>query len=332
MDRSKYQVGVVVCASLTCGFACAPEPESDLETFRQALPSSDAMAIAGPETSSAASSSNVAPADPDKWATYYRFTRVIRDGTNAVTAGVLGTVWYVAHTRPTELTSDQATWGPYTDSLEPATWRFRMTRQGEDQIEYRLEGRPKSSSSEDDYQTVVSGVSHVHSSPQFGDGSFSIDIDTGKSLDPLAYDSDSSGTISVTHDLPPTVTEELAPLPRTLQVELAPSASGERLTILSEARTDNTGLLVVDGVADIDDSKTTALEDVTIVSQWNQSGSGRADVTVSGGDVPEELDPLTLVECWDPSFQQSYYTDSAGIEADSGDAAQCPYSSAPGLD
>lgn len=312
---------------------CVSQPEDEVETIRQALPKKEPMQLAGPETTAAqstATNSNsdagAAPANAP-YATYYTFTRNVRDGVNKITAAVLGTVWYIVNTRPTTVGRGEAVWGPYTDALEPATWRFRVTHQGGGEYAYILEGRPKESSSDQDYRTVLSGVGYARGDEKHGDGNFMIDLDVARALDPVAHPND-SGKVTVVHDLPPTVTTELAPLPRTIEVTLLPSNSAAHLDILSVAREDNTGLIVVDGLTDVDESKATALEDVTVASQWNASGAGRSDVTLSGGDVPTALDPVTLVECWDTHFKQSYYTDSAGINPGAGDVSACAFNQA----
>jgi hypothetical protein len=296
--------------------------------IRQALPTKEAMQIVGPDTQAssepAVTRAAAAPQDAP-YAKFYVFTRDVRDGVNAITASVLGTVWYIVHTRPTSIHEGQATWGPYTDSLEPATYRFVVTRTATTEYSYILQGRAKESSSEQDYRTVLSGVGYSKDDPKHGDGNFTVDLDTARALDPVAHRND-SGVISVVHDLPATVTEEFVPLPRTIQVTLAPTDPAAHLEILSIAREDNTGTIVVDGQADIDESKKTLLEDVTVASQWDPAGAGRSDVSLSGGDVPASVDPVTLVECWDTHFKQSYYRDSAGISTTVGDVSGCAFS------
>ena len=310
---------------------CMTQSDDQLDSVRQALPKKESMQLDGPETvaSPATNTSNsndagVAPANAP-YATFYTFTRNVRDGVNRITAGVLGTVWFIVNTKPTRIESEQAIWGPYTDALEPATWRFRVTHQGGQEYAYILEGRPKESSSDQDYRAVLTGVGYEQGDPKHGDGSFSIDLDVARSLDPVAHPDD-SGKITVVHDLPATVKTELSPLPRTIEVTLLPSDSAAHLDILSIAREDHTGTIVVDGLADVDESKKTALEDVTVASQWNAMGAGRSDVTLAGGDVPAALSPVTLVECWDTHFKQSYYKDSAGIAATVGDIGACAFS------
>ncbi len=50
------------------------------------------------------------------------------------------------------MADDTATWGPYSDALDPVTWRFRITRVADAQYDYVLEGRPKTSTDEADYE------------------------------------------------------------------------------------------------------------------------------------------------------------------------------------
>jgi hypothetical protein len=308
---------------------CFPNPDNEGDVYRTALPVQESVTLTGPETSAAAtaqtsSNDTEAPADAP-YSKYYVFTRGVRNGVNLVTSQVLGTVWFVVNTKPTSIEDNQATWGPYSDPLEPATWRFRVIRVADEQYSYLLEGRPRESTSDKDYLTVLDGIGYGLDDERHGDGTFSIDLDAARTLDPFTH-RDDSGTITVTHDLPRTVSREVAPLPRRIEVVLAPTASASRLEILSLARADTTGLLLVDGTADIDDSHATMLEDVSIASQWNAIGAGRADVTIAGGDVPEALSPVRAVECWDRHYKQSYYHDSAGIDPTRGDLALCAFS------
>ena len=76
----------------------------------------------------------------------------------------------VAHSEPTRVEKNEAIWGPWTDSLEPVTWRFRVSEVGQDEYEYRLEGRPKASDSDGDYRAVLFGTgfgvgTDIHTGP-----------------------------------------------------------------------------------------------------------------------------------------------------------------------
>ncbi len=311
-----------VCFGLT---GCVAQPDDELESARQALPQQQSVQLNGPESHAAQTRSDAgaAPASAP-YATFYTFTRGVRDGVNRITAAVLGTVWYIVNTKPTSHEGLEIVWGPYTDSLEPTAWRFRVTNKGGQEYDYVLEGRPKTSTSNQDFRTVLSGIGYPKGDERHGDGTFTIDLDVARALDPVAHPDD-SGTIVVTHDLPATITEEFLPLPRTIEVSVLPSNSSAHLHVLSIAGEDSSGRLVVDGLADIDESKKTALEDVTVKSEWNPLGEGRADVTLANGDIPAAMSPVTVVECWDQQFKQSYYNDSAGIAATAGSVTACAF-------
>jgi len=51
-------------------------------------------------------------------------------------------------------------------------------------------------------------------------------------------------------------------------------------------------------------SGSAAKETLTIKSRWLESGAGRSDVELTGGDLGEES--ATANECWDTSFASRY--------------------------
>src|SRR5262245_20662577 len=101
--------------------ACTLEKKDDVSAYREAIPQAEAVNVDGPESTAGESSSISGssglkadgPTDLGNYAYWYAWTREVRDGVNAVTAGVLGSVWYIVHTEPTEVGTDEATWGPY---------------------------------------------------------------------------------------------------------------------------------------------------------------------------------------------------------------------------
>jgi hypothetical protein len=316
-----------LCLSLALG-ACTLQKRDDVSEYREAIPQE--VAVDGPESAQGESHSTAggrglladAPATAD-WAEWYAWTRGVRDGVNAVTAVVLGSVHYIVHTEPTEVTDDSATWGPYTDALEPATWRFRATRVAEHEYDYVLEGRPKTSTDEADYRPVLVGKGYSKRDDRHGDGAFTIDLDVARELDPLKHQDD-SGTVKITHDLPPDIGDRLGALPRTITADIRP-AGEQWVTVTSQANEDATGSLDTNAFVDIDDSKLTAPEDVHIISRWRADGAGRADITIAGGDLPATMELVQAVECWGNDFTRVYYDDSVDFAPTEGDATACAY-------
>lgn len=312
---------------------CMLEKKDDGDEFREAVPQREAVVLAGPEQDAAGDSSAASatrrpladePLSAGPYSKWYGFTRGVRGGVNVVTAAVLGSVWLVVHTEPTSVENGEATWGPYTDALEPVTYRFRVSRVAEGEYDYALEGRPKQSESESDYRAVLEGHGYGRLHELHGEGDFTIDLDAARALDPFAHQND-SGSVHIVHHLPRSISEHLDALPRTIVAEVTPNPSinPESFVVSSTANEDGTGALHVTARADVDDTKTTELEDIVIDSQWRADGAGRADILISGGDIPADPGMVTALECWGADFTRAYYTDSIGFEPTEGDVTAC---------
>jgi len=331
--QAKWAAVFVAAAFVAPGCILQPK-DSDAERFREAIPQAESVQVSGPEDAQQSGSATGQSIQADEpwangpWAKWYGFTRHVRKGVNGITGIVLGGIWLVVHTKPTSVTPNEATWGPYTDSLEPVTWRFRVTEVGADEYEYVLEGRPKQSESEAAYRSVLKGKGWGKGHASHGDGYFEIDLDTAKELDPFEHQDD-SGKVKVTHDLPPDITTDLFSQPRSVTAEVKPSNSTAWFTVTSNSNADGTGTLLVDAHADADDSNLTQEEDISIKSQWNKLGEGRADINISGGDVPASMDPVKAVECWGADFYRVYYSDSVSWEPTEGEASACAFAGPP---
>lgn len=310
---------------------CTLEKKDDAGEFRDAVPQSQAIALSGPDASGTVtqtaaegqSSRTLGTGASTPYAKWYGFTRDMRDGVNAITGAVLGSVWLVVQTTPSAVSADSATWGPWHDELDPATYRVRVTRVAPDEYDYALEGRSKTSTADADFRTVLSGHGYGKPHAKHGQGTFVIDLDVAKVLDPQKHPDD-SGTVTVTHDLPHDFSDDLQALPRAITAAVEP-AGDAHYTVESKAASDHTGSIHVDAHVDIDDSKDTLLEDVLIDSRWAASGAGRADIDIAGGDLPASIPMVRAVECWGSDFMRSYYMDSQSFAPTEGDAAACVY-------
>ncbi len=324
------RIGVAIFAAGTVVFGgCAFPSGSDegVDKFRQPIPEADAVEVPGPETAAQGSTASYdglvgtsATDDEEErwangpWAKYYGFTRAIRRDVNIVTAAILGSAWVIVHTRPSSLTAGEAIWGPYTDALSPVTWRFRVTEVEHQVFDYVLEGRSKNSSSDEDYRAVLEGQGYGRLHPKHGDGTFQLNLDVSKELDPFQVEEDESGTIAFTHTL--------SQPKKLIEVRTSPSGTDATWGVTSTQHVDGSGELVVDAYDNLDDTPEGVLEDIQIASRWTPQGAGRAEITLSGGDLPTEV--VTAVECWDTDFFRSYYSDSFSWETTEGDEANCP--------
>lgn len=320
-------MAAVAIGVVTFGGCALPGDESSgVEKFRQPIPEASSVEVPGPETSGGEGSTasfgelgELQSTDGDRWAAgpwakYYGFTRAVRLDVNIVTAAVLGTAWALVHAPPSSVTSGEAIWGPWTDALSPVTWRFRVTEVEPQVFEYVFEGRPKASTSENDYRAVLFGSGYGRLHPKHGDGTFEIDLDVSKELDPFHVEEGESGSIAFTHTL--------SQPEKVIDVRATPSGSDAYWGITSTRFADGSGQLVVNAHDNLDDTPVAFLEDIQIASRWTPEGAGRAEITLSGGDVP--IDVVTAVECWDTDFYRSYYSDSFDWEPEEGSEAACP--------
>jgi hypothetical protein len=312
---------------------CTLDKKDDAaEAFREAVPQEKSVALSGPDSNGTTSTAAATPsrrtlgtAPTTPYAKWYGFTRGMRQGVNQVTAGVLGGVWAILHVPPTMLGKDVAVWGPYTDELEPVTYRFRITRIAPDEYDYTLDGRPKSSTDDTEFRAVLTGHGYGRPHSLHGRGEFRIDLDVAKALDPFAHEED-SGTVQVNYELPRDFLDNPNFLPRSITAKVDPAGEAE-YTVESLALLDRTGSIHVDAHVDIAEEKNTKLEDVVIDSRWNQAGAGRADIDFAGGDLPSSIPMVAAVECWGTDFLQSYYTDSVGFSPTVGVESACVYPS-----
>lgn len=330
--RRPWTIGTLTAAAalpLASAGGCLREEGDDAERFREAIPTADHVRVAGPEAApvgAAAEASIRALAsggwDDGPWAKYYGFTREVRDGVNDVTAVVLGSVWLIVHTEPSTLREREAIWGPWADSLSPAEYRLRVTESAPDEYDYALEGRPKGSAAA--YAAVLSGRGHGRGDPRHGDGWFEIDLDAVRALDPFEV-REGSGKIRITHDLDPRITRQLFVGDRAVSAEVTPTELEVWWVAESVSREDGTGTLQVRAHDDADETRLTRLEDLEIASRWRADGAGRADVVVSGGDVPAAVGAVRAVECWGTDFTTSYYADDLEWEPTTGDPSACAF-------
>jgi hypothetical protein len=330
MTKLRYASPLAFALAATALSGCSMQREDPSE-FQEALPALGSVNVDGPDAAradartAAGMSGTLAAGDAGDPAYWYTFTRDLRDGVNAVTAVVLVSVWAVVHLEPSEIDEEHAVWGPYDgDALDPVRYRLTVTRIGEHHFRYVLQGQKKSGG---EYLNVLDGDGYSRKSDLHGDGQFVLDLGNAKVLDPSRHQND-SGQVTIVHDLPDDIGRRRDALPRTITAILAPVGEA-KVTITSLAHEDHTGELDVSAHVDIDDEKTTLLEDVSVVSRWKETGAGRSDVGITGGDLPAAgFEGVTAVECWGTDFSRVYYSDSAGISAPEGNASECVYDAA----
>lgn len=242
----------------------------------------------------------------------YTITRTITGVVNLGTAAVLALVRTITDYPATSVMKDTAVWGPYTEPLSPNTWRLTVNRVTRGQFHYVLEARAKTDP-DTAFLTILSG-NHTQAVPgahrrehvaSFGSGDFIIDWNAAQKLP--EHDKN-VGTAAFTYSR----------LSATSDVSIG--------VTFTQVRDDDTGMLIdamydyvaTPGMGGSFDFKliknfiatTAALETMSVHSRWLETGAGRSDVKLVGGDLAATQ--ATANECWNESFASVYMTNSYG--------------------
>jgi hypothetical protein len=303
------------------------ESSSDAGKFREGIPSQDEVKLEEPVAASGTQSPQsfelgMGVQDDSTgglaYATYYRFTREMFDGVNLGTAAILGSVWIIVNYPPTSLEDEEAIWGPWTEALSPAEYRFRATEVAEDEYDYALEARAKNT--EDEWRAVWLGQGFGNDHPDHHAGWFELDFDAANEVDPTRLNAEEeSGKVRVSYDL--------RAYPTTIRAYMTEKASDAWFDIQLTTNRDGGGRVDIDALDDIEDEKNTQKEDIAMRSRWLATGAGRADVTIANGDLPEGT-IVNASECWSSSFERVFWTDNIGIESEEGSVAACAFEDA----
>lgn len=250
---------------------------------------------------------------------FHGVTRGVSVVVNGGAVLVLGLVEEITEYAPTSVTQDSATWGPHTNALSPNTWRFTVTRTAPNEYAYVLEGKPKTAA-DSEYRVVLSGA-HVHTGHKLGTGTFLIDWDVAQTLP--EHDAN-VGRVQYTYSRPAAAS--------TISIDanfddVRDGDTGQLVDAAYRYREypGNGGALEFQVNKDLVTSGA-ALEVLTVKSRWLQTGAGRSDARVSGGDVPGGS--ATVSECWDSSFLSRFVTASFDPSIGYGSEAACAFTTA----
>jgi hypothetical protein len=318
----------LLCASLL--FAGCGQVQED--EFRDGLPSKQMVEVKAPGGSSSQrlESTEVSAFAPGDTSDFYRLTRGATVVVNGGTAAVLNLIEEITEHPPTSLNGDTAVWGPHTDALSPNTWKLSVTQTAEHAYSYKLEGKAKTAG-DSAFKVILSGTHTIATDAQgnrlrdFGSGTLKLDWDAAQTL---PEHDQNVGTADIRYSR---VSAQAA---ATVEADFRNVKDDERPGTRVNAdyrykETPGTGGefdFAIDKNLDKDPNRP-AIEHLTIKSRWGQSGAGRAEVKVSGGDVGAT--PATVSECWDANFASQYLDISFAPTYGYGSVSACGAFSTP---
>lgn len=310
----------------------------DDDGFREGVPSSDAVSLnvpAGQATAQGALTGGdgtvgVRGALLGQEAELYRTTRDVTDIVNGGTLAVLGLVHTIVEFPPTTVAADMAVWGPYSEPLKRNAWRLTVTRLAPHSYDYVLEAKAKQA---DDstfiailgghHNAVVVGKGQVVEG--LGDGTFTVDWDAAQTLpdhDAIVGKADftyARASFSATASIGVVFTgvkdAGTAEIYNAVyQYAATPGAGGDFQYAAHRDALPGPG------------PTGTAKELFTIHSRWMESGAGRSDLQISGGDAP--VPAPTGSECWDTNFASTFKVTSYDPAQDWGQESGCAFTPA----
>ncbi len=244
----------------------------------------------------------------------YVLTRGVTDIVNGATGAVLLLVKTIVSYPPTSVHGETAVWGPHSEPLDKNAWRLTVTRVEKHVFNWALDAKPKAA---DDtaFVTLLSGT-HTRAVSasgrpieNFGSGSFTVDWDAAQTL-PDHGNAVGVATFTYSRTAPGAVT--------TIDVDFKGIKDDPPSTELYNAIYRYTATPGAGGELKYAAKRdyfpdphpsNSALEDFTIHSRWQETGTGRTDYELTGGDVataPGLTAPVTVSECWDTSFLSTY--------------------------
>lgn len=309
---NKLFVAAVVVSMSACGFG---GPRNELG---DGVPQASEVALKLPSSAGQALTAGRSREGLEgETADLYKVTRTVTLAVNGGTAAVLNLVHRITEYPATTATQDSATWGPPTDALSPNTWKLTVTRTAADTYTYTLEGKGKTEA-DSAFRVVLSGTHH-RTGANLGDGSFLIDWDEAAQL---PEHGDEVGTLTITYARPTeSATTEIDAEFR----QVKNGRDGTRIDANYRYRSTPGMGGEFEFQADDDFVGGAAIEAAKIKSRWQQTGAGRSDATISGGDLAT---PATLNECWDDGFASRYLNNSWATGGNYGAESVCAFTTA----
>ena len=299
-------VHTVLASLVAVSMAACLQQQEDQHPVARAIPTAEEVQIKLPDAT---------PRTVGELAEWYVVTRDVTRLLNGGTAWVLIVVHAIVQYPPTTHRGNLYTWGPWSDPLDPAEYKLDVTELNDGTYDWALSGRSKIVAGAG-FEVVISGNA-VPSEPEgAGHGRFTIDFDASERVNPI--DNDARGVVTINYDL------------AQRHLDMAISTFEDRGGIDTpvdyeysyDEAADRSGDMVLQAHADCEDAGPAA-EDAIIHSRWLNTGAGRSDIRLSGGDMGAAA--ATASQCWSTAFRSVYETFSLDASVEAGSEADCAY-------
>lgn len=299
---------VAISGSLT---GCLQPKDDNSHPVGRAIPTAAQVAISLPD------SGNQRLGEIAPW---YVATRDVTRTLNGATGWVLLVVHTIVQFPATDREDGAYVWGPWSDALDPAEYKLVVSETADGSYDWALAGRSKTEVGAE-FVDVIWGNATPSEPEGQGFGTFTIDFDAGREVNPVDIREDERGTVEVAYDLRDKHLDMAVDTIETRDGIDVPVAYAYRY----DEAADRSGNMVFQIHADSEDDGPLA-EDVTLRSRWTAGGAGRADIELANGDLGDTV--ATASQCWNATFRTVYSEFSFDATLSEGDEADCAYESA----
>jgi len=301
---------LIASALVSLSLVACIQPNDEPHPIARAIPTADQVKIQLPDR---------APRTVGEIAPWYVVTRDVTRTLNGGTAWVLIVVHTIVQFPPTSENAGTYTWGPWSDSLDPAEYKLDVTEAADGSYDWALSGRNKTEPGSG-FEAVITGNA-VPSVPEGqGHGTMLFDFDAGNRVNPIDNNGE-RGVLEIAYDLP---TKHLDMSISTVENRDGVETPVDYAYEYGEGA-DRSGNMVFQVHADSEDEGPLA-EDATLRSRWQPDGAGRSDIRLEHGDFGDAV--ATGAQCWDTNFRTVYSEFSFDATLTEGSAADCVYASA----
>jgi hypothetical protein len=160
---------------------------------------------------------------------------------------------------------------------------------------------------------VIDGTADPRPGDDKGSGEFTVDFDASKRVNPIDS-GDAKGSIDVHYDL----------TKRHLDLTVMSTDANNQPALADYAyneTADGGGDMTFD--VSVNAGGTALLETLTLRSRWLNTGAGRADARIAGGDLGTIQ--VTASECWGTTFSRVFYKDSNNFAPAQGSESACAF-------
>lgn len=320
------KTALLLCAALCVGLCCLEPDENELPPeFQDAVPRADRVWLNVPGADDETIGQGLAlKGDGDTKAKWYLDTIGTARELNAMTWSLLHFVEDITGYPYTDEIENGFVWGPFTPAESKVTIKFTLVREGHNQFSFALMMRPTLVDLDGDgeeeeenvggeFTDVLTGAYMPQDGVAHSSGNLKLIFDTFSEVDRTQK---TTGVLSFEYD----TTGENREVDIIFEDFQAPDMEEKvNATYHYSEGSGRSGEFGFDLIGDIhkDDPDRQHLvkrENLSIFARWMKDGSGRADVRVTGGDLPTIEPPFESwesSECWDELFNQVYLQEQA---------------------